>query len=297
MKFSWLKKNIQVLLLCLATTASFAQNKMPVVVSFSVLADVVKQIGGDKIDITTLVGNDKDVHEYELKPSDAAKIAQSKILFVNGLGLEAGFMNSIINTYHGTVVVASNGIRPLVANIDNHQQLDPHIWHDVNNVRQYYVPNIVAGLTKAMPEYKDYFTARAWQYNKQLIALDKWLKAQLANVPVAQRQAITTHDAFNYLAERYQIKFLFAQGVATDSEAKPQDVARLEQIIRNSKVKVVFLENMTNNHLIQQIARDTQATIGGKLYADGLSNDNSQASSYIGMMQLNIKTLLTAWGR
>jgi zinc/manganese transport system substrate-binding protein len=284
------------LLLWFFVTSSFANTApVPVVASFSVLADVVKQIGGNKITVTSLVGNNQDVHEYELKPSDMVKIAQSRLLFVNGLGLEAGFIDRIVASSDKKLVVASSGITPLTANFDEQVRLDPHIWSDPNNVINYYVPNILAGLVKAMPEDKNYFTYRAKEYTVKLQALNQWINNELARVAIKDRQAVTTHDAFNYLARRYNIKFLFAQGVSTDSEAKPRDIARLEEIIRGSEVKLVFLENMTNNSLIKQLSKDTGATIGGQLYADSLSADNPQASNYIGMVKSNINTLLIAW--
>ena len=259
------------------------------------MGDIVQNIGGDQILVTTIVGNNQDVHSYEVKPSDLQKIRNSKALFVNGLGLEAGWLNKIIKSYNGTVVVATNGIKPLYGNKKQMYKVDPHAWNDPILVETVYIPNILAGLIKADPKHKEFFTANARQYAMQVNALNLWVNHQFAQILESERQAITTHDAFNYFAKRYKINFIAAQGLSTDSDASARDIVALENIIRKSLVKVVFLESMTNNNLIERVAHDTGAKIGGKLYSDALSSVNQPANSYLNMLKYNVNTIVSAY--
>ena len=298
-----MRRILSVIVLILVSSFSFAtaqstQNTRPiqVVASFSVLADIVKNIGGDKISITSIVGPNQDAHEYELKPSDLIAINKSKIVFINGLGLEAGWINGVKGSYKGNLVVVSKGISPfLIKNDMNKTQEDPHVWNNPMNVVNYYIPNILKALVLIDPQDKAYFTKNANEYTKKITDLNSWVKVQLALIPVESRRAVTTHDAFNYFARTYNINFISAQGVSTDSDASAKDIADLEKVIKSSKVKVVFLENMTNNKLIRQIALDTHARVGGELYSDALSTSKQQANTYINMIQYNVKTLIKAW--
>ncbi|MFO0320670.1 MAG: metal ABC transporter solute-binding protein, Zn/Mn family, partial [Neisseriaceae bacterium] len=256
----------------LAITGVIYALPIQVVTSFSILADVVKQVGGDKVKVSSIVGANQDIHDYELKPSDIVNINNSKLLIINGLGLEAGWINNIVKSYKGHIVTASYGINPL-SMIDKQHLVkqDPHIWSNPINIANYYVPNILKALIAISPQNADYFIKNANKYTKELQELNCWVISQLNSIPINKRQIITTHDSFAYFAKQYNLKFLSAQGISTDSEATAQDIAKLEHIIKTSNVKVVFLENMTNNQLIMQIAKDTKATIGGKLYSDALS--------------------------
>ncbi len=269
-----------------------------VVSSFSILADVVKNIGGNKVIVTSIVGANQDAHEYELKPSDLIEINQSKILFINGLGLEAGWITGVKGTYKGDLVVASTGVKPLLTKNDSNKiKQDPHVWNDPMNVVNYYVPNILHALISLSPENKTYFTQNAQVYINKLIALNKWANTQFAVIPVVKRKAVTTHDAFNYFAHAYNINFIAVQGVSTDSDASAKDIADLEKVIKSNKASVVFLENMTNNKLIKQIALDTKAQIGGELYSDALSLPTQPANTYINMMKYNVNTLIKVWSK
>ena len=281
--------------------SSFASNKdsvdntvpIPVVVSFSILADVVKQIGRDKIQVISLVGVDQDAHSFELKPRDLVTIKNGKLLFINGLGLEAGWMSNIAKTYKNKLVVAGVGITPL--KVVGEDKIDPHLWNNPLNVANYYVPNILKALVKISSQNKLYFETNAKEYANQLNRLNVQVKEKFNQISVANRQAVTTHDAFSYFARAYDLKFLYAQGVSTDSEATAKDISDLEKLIKSSKVKIVFLENMTNNKLIQQIAKDTGAKIGGKLYSDALSKSDGPAPTYIKMINYNVDTLVKEW--
>jgi zinc/manganese transport system substrate-binding protein len=276
-------------------------NKIQVVASFSILANIVENIGGNKISVISLVGADQDAHEYSLKPSDLRNINNSKLLIINGLGLEGGWINNLSkqDDYKGTIVVASNGVKSIAMQDNthdghNHEQ-DPHIWGSPNLVAKYYVPNIESALISVDPKNKKYYQENARLYLEKLSNLNKWVIKQLDTIPVKQRIAVTTHDAFAYMAHAYKINFIFAQGVSTDSDASAKDIAKLIATIKTNKVKAVFLENMTNNQLIKQIAKDTGAKIGGELYSDALSNNTAPANNYISLVKYNINTMVKAW--
>ncbi|MBY0379381.1 MAG: zinc ABC transporter substrate-binding protein [Burkholderiales bacterium] len=278
-----------------ASSKTLVDNTIPihVVTSFSILADVVKQIGGDKIQVTSLVGEDQDTHEYQLTPRDLVAIKNSKLLFINGLGLEAGWMGNIAKTYKDKLIIATNGFNPLDG--VGEEKTDPHMWNNPLNVANYYVPNILFALVKTSAQNKLYFETNAKKYTKQLNSLSVQVREKFNQIPLANRQAITTHDAFGYFARAYDLKFLYAQGISTDSEATAKNISNLEKLIRSSKVKIVFLENMTNNKLIQQIAKDTGAKIGGKLYSDALSKSDGPATTYVKMINYNVDTLVKEW--
>jgi zinc/manganese transport system substrate-binding protein len=268
-----------------------AENKIKVVASFSILADIVKNIGGNKVDVVSLVGANQDIHDYELKPSDIIKINNSKLFFINGLGLEGGFITHSIGDYSSNVVDVTKNIPHLSAKT----KLDPHVWQDISLVRDYYLPKITQSLVRISPSDRAYFQQNEIDYKNKLDNLDKWAKSQFKQIEPQNRNAVTTHDAFSYLANRYQLHFITVQGVSTDNDATSFDIAKLEDIIKENKVKYVFLENMTNNQLIKQIARDTNVTIGPQLYSDALSDKSAPANTYINLFKYNITALVNTW--
>ena len=283
------------LLVFLAMSASVWAAKLPVVASFSILADMTRQIGGDRVEVTSLVGPDQDAHVFQASPSDVKRVAAAKVFVVNGLGFE-GWMARLNKSagFKGTLVVASQGIKPLTAADDHgHSASDPHVWHDLT-LAQTYVRNIAQGLIKADPAGKAYYQQRADAYSKQIAALNTWAQQTFSAIPAAQRKVLTTHDAFAYLGRRYQIQFLSVQGVSTDAEASAKTVAGLIRQIRQSKVKAVFLENMTDPRLLNQLSREAGVKVQGKLYADALSQPNGPAGSFLQMVKFNVGALAGA---
>ena len=290
-----MRKSFAIVLL-LAMSASAWAAKLPVVASFSILADMTRQIGGDRVEVTSLVGPDQDAHVFQPSPSDVKRVAAAKVFVVNGLGFE-GWMARLNKSagFKGTLVVASQGIKPLIAADDGHGHSvnDPHAWHDLT-LAQVYVRNIAQGLIKADPAGKAYYQQRADAYSKQIAALNNWAQQTFAAIPTAQRKVLTTHDAFAYLGKRYQVQFLSVQGVSTDAEASAKTVAGLIRQIRQSKVKAVFLENMTDPRLINQLSREAGVKVQGKLYADALSQPNGPAGTYLQMVKYNVTALAGA---
>jgi zinc/manganese transport system substrate-binding protein len=286
-------KFIIIFLSLIMTQLTYALNKPIIITSFSIIQDIVKNIAGDKFDVLSIVGDNEDVHDYELKPSDVKKINNSKIFFINGLGLEGGFISQALNNYKGNKVVLTEDIPKFV--LMHSKKIDPHVWQDITLVKKYYLPKITNSLIKFDPNLKDYLKQNELKYIQLLDTLDKWAINQFNLIDMKKRNAITTHDAFSYFARHYNLNFVTVQGVSTDSEATPYDVAKLQNIIKKKKIKYVFLENMTNNKLIKQIAADTNVLVGPHLYSDALSNKNESASTYIEMFRYNVTTLVNTW--
>ncbi len=287
-----------------AGLAGEAQAKLKIVASFSILGDIVSRIGGDRVEVTTLVGPNADTHVYEPKPADAKLIAESSVLFVNGLGFE-GWMTRLVEAadYKGPVVVASEGVKPREMEedgehaADSHDHgdhaTDPHAWQDLSN-GILYAGNIAAGLCKVDPDGCDSYRKSAEAYQAELKALDQQVRDKVAAVPADQRKVITTHDAFGYFGAAYGIEFIAPLGVSTESEASAGDIAKLIEQIRELKIKALFIENMTDPRLIEQIARETGVKPGGELFSDALSAPGEGADTYIAMFQYNIALLAAA---
>jgi zinc/manganese transport system substrate-binding protein len=291
----------------LLSSAGFTADKQPpvsVVASFSILADLVREVGGERVSVTTLVSPDEDAHVFEPKPSDAKALVQSRLLVVNGLGFDPWAQKLAKSAgYKGETVVASRGVKPLVLAEEDahgkkghkdkgqhHDEADPHAWQNPHNV-VLYTRNIAAALVKADPEGGAAYQANANAYVKELQTLDAWAKAQFAALPADKRKVITSHDAFGYLAARYQIKFLAPQGVSTDAEPSAREVAQLIRQIQREKIKAVFVENMSNPRLLAQLSKDAGVTVAATLYSDALSSADKPGSTYLQMMRHNVTQL------
>ncbi|MFG1341054.1 metal ABC transporter solute-binding protein, Zn/Mn family [Xanthobacter autotrophicus] len=301
-----------------AQGAATPAQKLPVVASFSILGDFVKQVGGDRVAVTTIVGPNGDAHVYQPTPADAKAVAAAKVVFVNGLGFE-GWLDRLIKA-SGTkapIVVATQGITPRTGFVDHdedekpkakgkdkhdhakeegghdHGGIDPHAWQSIANAKV-YVANVRDGLIAADPDGRDTYTANAAAYTAKLDALETEVKAALARIPAEQRRIITSHDAFGYFGEAYGVVLVAPEGVSTESEASAKDVARIIRQIKAQKIPAVFVENITDPRLMQRIAKETSAKVGGTLYSDALSDDKGPASTYIDMMHSNVRELSAA---
>jgi zinc/manganese transport system substrate-binding protein len=281
-----------------------AQEKIDVVASFSILGDFVRNVGGERVAVTTLVGPNGDAHVYTPTPADAKKVADAKLVIVNGLGFE-GWLPRLVKSSGGkaTVVTATQGIAARDADADGqdhgdkhahaHGHDDPHAWQSVANAR-IYVANIRDALAKADPAGSDTYKANAEAYLAKLSVLDNEVKAAVATIPEARRKVVSTHDAFGYFAGAYGIAFIAPQGVSTDSEPSAKDIAVIITQLKISKIPAVFLENIADPRLMRRIAAETGAKIGGTLYSDSLTAENGDAPTYIDMVRHNIKALTSA---
>ena len=264
-----------------------AQEKINVIASFSILGDFAKNVGGDRINVATLVGPNSDVHVYTPAPSDAKKIADARLVVVNGLGLE-GWIERLVQSSgsKAAMLVASNGVAP--RRLGAHA--DPHAWQSIANAR-IYAANIRDGLSAADPAGAPVYRANAEAYLAKLDALDREIRAAIAKIPEARRKVICTHDAFGYFADAYGIAFIAPQGVSTESEASARDIAAIITQIRSARIPAVFLENVTDPRLMRRISAETGAKIGGTLVSDSLTDQNGDAPTYIDMVRHNIKAL------
>jgi zinc/manganese transport system substrate-binding protein len=272
------------------STTQAAQPPLRVVATFSILGDLVAAIGGERIELHVLVGPDSDGHLYQPTPADSRLLRDADLVIANGLGFE-GWMERLIQAagYRDEPVVATAGITPLLLN----GQPDPHAWQSIANIRL-YVHNITAALTQRRPDSRDYFTERQQQYLAQLDALEAELTAALAQIPPDHRSVVTNHDAFAYFGQAYGLRFLAPVGLNTDSEASARDVAGLIQQIRRERIGAVFVENITDARLLQRLADESGASIGGVLYSDALSPPEGPAPTYLALMRHNLRALASA---
>jgi zinc/manganese transport system substrate-binding protein len=268
--------------------------KMPVVATFSILADFARNVGSDRIDVAALVGPDGDTHVYQPKPADAERLGAARLILVNGLGLE-GWIDRLIKASgaKAPVIVAAKGINPQQMREEGHIGPDPHAWQSIANAK-IYVANIRDGLIAADPAGEAAYRANAENYVGKLDTLEAEVKREIAKIPPARRQIITTHDAFGYFGTAYGFRFIAPEGVSTETEASARDVAKIIRQIKAQKIPAVFLENVTDPRLVRSIAAESGATVGGTLYSDALSPPDGPASTYIDMMRNNVRELAAA---
>lgn len=309
----------------LLTLGAFGSNasaaELKVVASFSIIADLARNVGGDRIEISTLVPVDGDAHVYEPRPADAASLEQSDVVLVNGLEFE-GFMSRLIET-SGTkapIVEVSKGIEPLKPSEEEHHhegeghdhgaeekaeaghdheghhhhgEFDPHAWQSIHN-GEIYVRNIADAFCEADKAGCATYTANSQAYLAKLADLESEVKAAVAAIPESKRTIITSHDAFGYFERDYGLQFIAPAGISTEAEASAADVAKLVDQVKEDKASAIFVENITNPRLAEQIARETGLKIGGTLYSDALSGTDGPASTYIDMFRYNVNTIKAA---
>ena len=281
-----------------------APPKLKAVASFSILGDFVKVVGGDRLEVATLVGANGDAHVYAPAPADAKTLAAAKIVFVNGLNFE-GWLDRLVKASgtKATLITATKGISPLKSehHDDDHDHdhghkghdhgaFDPHAWQSIANAK-IYVANIRDALVAADPAGAEAYQANASAYLARLDQLEADTRAAIARIPAGKRRIITSHDAFQYFEKAYGIEFIAPTGVSTDAEASAKAVAKIIAQIRKQNIPAVFLENVTDPRLLKRIADETGAKIGGTLYSDALTEPSGAAPTYIDMMRHNIETL------
>lgn len=283
----------------LALTAIFAAplamaKNLDTVASFTVLADIVKQVGGDRVQVKSLVGPNGDPHSFEPTPQDSQALARADVVFVSGLGLE-GWMDRLISAseYKGEVVVASAGLSTRSMEEEGKTVTDPHAWNSMKN-GEIYAGNVMKALIAADPEDAAYFRQRGAAYIERLHKLDEWAAAKFAAVPAAKRKVLTSHDAFGYFGQRYGVKFMSPVGFSTESEANAADVAGLINQLKSEHIHSYFIENQTDPRLVKQIAAATGAQPGGELYPEALSQKGGPAASYEAAFQHNVTAMLNS---
>ncbi|HEY4345784.1 MAG TPA: metal ABC transporter substrate-binding protein [Parvibaculum sp.] len=267
---------------------------LDVVASFSVLGDIVKEVGGDKITLKTLVGPDGDAHTFEPAPADAKALHKADMIFINGLGLEKWMEKLVVASgAKAPVIVASEGVIPRQMSEDGQTVTDPHAWQDPKN-GALYVRNVEAALKRADPADAIYFQANAETLLAKLAKLDEWTRQQMSAVPAEKRKVITTHDAFGYFGAAYGVTFLAPEGLSTDAEPSAGALAALTDQIKRENIKALFIENMTDPRLMKTISKETGAEMGGELYSDALSKPEGPAPTYPSMFENNVPKLVAA---
>lgn len=295
-------------LLTLLAAAPFAAHAQPaptldVIASFTILADLARAIGGPRIRVTSLVGPNQDAHAYQPRPSDARAAAAARVMIINGLGYE-GWVERLAGSagFKGVPVVATAGVKALRVGHAAHshgghshgnQAIDPHAWQDVANTK-IYVGNIRDGLIKADPANTAHYAAATQAYLTQLERLDGEIRAAWAAIPRATRRIVTSHDAFTYYSDAYNVDFFAPQGLSTNSDPSPRQLAALIAQIRTEKVRVLFVETISNAQVLQQVARETGARVGPAVYSDALSVPAGPAASYLEMMRHNTRSFIAA---
>ena len=281
----------------IATGGAASARTLKVVASFSVLADVAREVGGPDVEVETIVPMDGDPHEYEPTPEDAQRLREADVVLVSGEGLE-GWMDRLIGAsgYAGTPVVASDGVATRTMEEDGQTVTDPHVWNSPVNV-QVWVRNIERAYEAAEPEAADRFKANADAYDKELAALDAYARERIDPIPAERRKVLTSHDAFGYFGREYGVTFLSPLGLSTESEASAADVAGLIDQIKAEGVKVYFFESSNDPRLVQQIAAATGAEAGGELYVEALSGPDGDAPTYARMFRYNVDQLAGAMAR
>jgi zinc/manganese transport system substrate-binding protein len=277
---------------------------LDVVASFSIIGDFARNVGGDRIHLTTIVGPDGDAHVYEPSPADATAMAKANVVLVNGLHFE-GFLQRLVEASgtKATVVELTKGVTPLefkpefaeedeggATAGDAHGNIDPHAFQSIANAK-IYVANIADAFCAADAAGCDGYKANAAAYTEKLDALEGDVKDAIASIPADKRTIITSHDAFGYFEHEYGLIFRAPEGISTEAEPSAADVAKLIDQVKQDKAAAIFVENITNTRLIEQIASETGLKVGGTLYSDALSPADGPASTYIDMMKNNITTI------
>ncbi|KAA5973460.1 MULTISPECIES: metal ABC transporter substrate-binding protein [Pantoea] len=274
-----------------ATPLAMAKT-VDVVASFTVLADIVSQVGGDHVKVKSLVGPNGDPHTFEPTPQDSQALAKADLVFVSGLGLE-GWMDRLVSAsgYHGQPVVASAGVTTRSMEEEGKTITDPHAWNSMQN-GVIYATNVMNALVKADPEDAAAIRQRGQNYIQQLQALDSWAKTAFDKIPVEKRKVLTSHDAFGYFGQRYGVTFLAPVGFSTEAEASASNVGDLITQLKQQHITRYFIENQTDPRLVKQIASATGAEPGGELYPEALSPASGPAPTYQAAFKHNVNAML-----
>jgi zinc/manganese transport system substrate-binding protein len=264
-----------------------------VVVSFSILEDIARRIGGGAVVVTSLIGRDSDAHVFEPNPDQARLVAEAQLFVVNGLGFE-GWLTRLTRSaqFGGIVATATDGVTPITTTEPGETSSvpDPHAWQDPRN-GIIYADNIARALAAIDPAHAEGYLQRFQTYRAELEALDREVRGELGEILADKRRVITSHDAFAYYGKAYGVTFLAAEGLSTDSEPSAKSLAELIRQIRREGIKALFLENISDPRLVEQLARDTGTIPGPPLYSDALSRPNGPAPTYIRMIEYNTAAL------
>jgi len=278
---------------CSGQSEGGKRNKPLVIATTTIIADIAQEIAGDRVEVYGIMPIGGDPHVYQPVPGDARMIVRSDLVLLNGLQLE-GWLTDLVRHAGGTrpMIEVTEGITPLVDE-DRRGEPDPHAWSDVRNMH-YYVENIVRGLLKIDPEGEAYYTGRADEYKLKLDELDAWVREQIETLPDERRILVTSHDAFRYFGEAYNVRVMALQGISTEAQPQTKDVVQLVQTLQKYDIPAVFIETSVNPKMLEQIARDAGARIAGELFSDSLGHPDHEGGTYLGMVRHNVRTFVDA---
>lgn len=298
-------RTVTFFILILATiNPVWANENKSVVASTTQIADFVRQVAGDRVNVISILAPGADPHTYQPTPRDVELVTGSDLCFENGMHLEGkNWMAGLARDAAKPIVTVTDGIQPIDMGVDGETLADPHAWFSPSNVT-IYVSNIVKALAALEPDYKDEFAARGTLFLRQLRVLDGWIKEQVSTIPAERRVLVTTHDAFNYFCREYKFNpnndylSIAPVGWSTGAEVgggmTPARRAMVVQSIKESGAPAIFVETTINPKQIREIARDTGVVVGGSLYSDSMGVENSAGETYIGMMRENVLTIVRA---
>jgi len=275
---------------------SCCQAKLQVVTSFSILENVVHEIGQDKVDIKNIVGRNQDAHSFEPTPQTSLLISGADVIFINGLNFESWFEKLIkAANYKNLVVNLSSNIKALCSHKSKKHNCvcDPHVWMNVNNVI-IWVQDITLSLSKLDPSNASFYQNNATRYIKELTKLHDSISSKSSQFKKRAVKVITAHDAFNYFENAYGLIFLAPQGLSPQDEPSARELTAIITLIRCEKIPAIFVENVTSTHVIKQIAEEAHIKVGGILYSDALSLVSEPASTYVDLMRYNTQTIFNS---
>lgn len=292
-----------ILLITSCSSVNKQSDRLRVVASTTLVGDVVKQIGGDRIDLTVILPVGADPHTFEPRPQDAAFIAEAQIIFLNGLELEHSLEPLIESNANGSVVEVSDGITILpfveaheedVKNGEEHDHSagDPHTWMDPNLVKV-WVKNITETLSNNDPSNASFYQENSISYIAELEALDEWIRSEIDPLPAEKRKIVTDHESFGYFAERYDFEIvgLVVSSISTGSSPSAQEIADLEDTIKKQNIPAIFIDSTVNPALSEQIAHDTGVKLL-EIRTGSLGEKGSGYETYVQFMRSNVQTIV-----
>lgn len=302
-----MKNSKYILLIILCTYFSCKQEtaingKTQVVTTTTMITDLVKNIGGDIVEVQGLMGAGVDPHLYKASAGDVTKLVDADIIFYNGLHLEGKLVEVFEKMGSSTKTQVALGETldksGLIGSDYFASNYDPHVWFNIQYFKE-FTNEVVSTLSRKLPEHATTFEANGATYLKQLETLDAYVKTTIATLPKEQRILVTAHDAFNYFGERYDFNVVGLQGLSTATEAGVQDVQRLSQFIIDKQVKAIFVESSVPQRTIEALqeavrAKGNEVVIGGSLYSDALGDAGTVEGTYIGMFRYNVNTIVNA---
>ena len=256
------------------------------IATFTILADFVRRIVGTDVPVSTMIGVGADPHTFQPRPADLARLRRAGAIVANGLHLEPWLDRVIRSAGARPPVLASRGVPTLNVTEAQTPQIDPHIWQDPRRAIQ-MVQTITDELATSNPAQGSAYRERAAAFQREISDLDAWIEQEFASIPGSRRTIITSHDAFNYFGQRYGIKFAAPQGINSETEPSPKQIARLAAQIRREKVRVVFLEHSANARYADALVRESGAALGPTLYSDSLSRSDGPAATYLDLLRHN----------